>query len=251
MFYAVKGLTKLLHRPKVERGGRAVQERRKAARVGRQRDRRGDHVPATRRPLDARCSHRRDGEEQGRPHSPSLFHRPVATGSRSLMPPKRNRRSSPGPSGLSVGERLKRAKLTGNAAYSAWGWVGTEVADASGITGDHQLATCGFSGSSTHTLCRNKYAEKRQTPSGDIPSGSSGPADLDEAADDVIVISDDEGPTCSVKACKNNPFCVNYLGQDKWEDVGEPCLSLCVRLISDSERRQSLRGVCESTRPRE
>ncbi|OJT06086.1 Ubiquitin carboxyl-terminal hydrolase 48 [Trametes pubescens] len=135
------------------------------------------------------------------------------------MPPKRNRRSSPGPSGLSAGERLKRAKLTGNAAYSAWGWVGTEVADASGITGDHQLATCGFSGSSTHTLCRNKYAEKRQTPSGDIPSGSSGPADLDEAADDVIVISDDEGPTCSVKACKNNPFCVNYLGQDKWEDV--------------------------------
>lgn len=167
------------------------------------------------------------------------------------MPPKRTRRSSLGPSGLSAGERLKRAKLTGNAAYSAWGWVGTEVADASGITRDHHLVTCGLSWSSTHTLCRNKYAEKRQTPPGDIPNGSSGPADPDEATDDVIVISDDEGPTCSNRACKSNPYCVNYLGQDKWEDVGEPCLALCVRLISDSGRRQSLRGVCESTRPRE
>ncbi|KAI0670438.1 cysteine proteinase [Trametes maxima] len=135
------------------------------------------------------------------------------------MPPKRNRRTSPGHTGLSAGERLKRAKLTGNAAYSAWGWVGTEVTDISNITPEHRLATCGFSPGSTHTLCSNKYVKQIATsPTNQVKddAGSSGPEDL---TNDVIVISEDEEPACSGKICKNNPFCLNHLGQDKWENA--------------------------------
>ncbi|KAJ8496755.1 hypothetical protein ONZ45_g12333 [Pleurotus djamor] len=39
-----------------------------------------------------------------------------------------------------------------------------------------------------------------------------------ELRDDVIVISDDDlEPECTKKTCKNNPNCLNYLGQDIWE----------------------------------
>ncbi|TBU50715.1 cysteine proteinase [Dichomitus squalens] len=137
------------------------------------------------------------------------------------MPPKRIRRASPGPSGLSAGERLKRAKLTGNVAYSAWGWVGTEVTDVAGISNEHRLATCGFSRNSNYSLCSNKHVDKRKTQSPPTPK-VNGHAELEaaeEQAGDIIVISDDEGPTCSSKACKQNPYCLNYLGQGKWEDA--------------------------------
>ncbi|KAI0721718.1 cysteine proteinase [Cerioporus squamosus] len=133
------------------------------------------------------------------------------------MPPKRARRTSPGPTGLSAGERLKRTKLTGNAAYSAWGWVGTEVTDASKITDQHQMATCGFSRNSTYPLCPNKYSGKRKSPSAKEQS----PQTKLGTPDDVIVISDEEGPTCSNKACKHNPYCLNYLGQGTWEDADD------------------------------
>ena len=139
------------------------------------------------------------------------------------MPPKRIRRASPPPTGLSAGERLKRAKLTGNAAYSAWGWVGTEVTDASAIRDDHRLATCGFSRSSNNPLCANKHLERRKSPAKEA-NGDPDPAAQAQGAstpEDVIVISDDEGPTCSIRACKYNPYCLNYLGQDRWEDIGE------------------------------
>ncbi|OCH88183.1 cysteine proteinase [Obba rivulosa] len=135
------------------------------------------------------------------------------------MPPKRTRRSSPAAAGLSAGDRLKRAKLAGNSTYSAWGWVGTEVSDASEITQDHRLATCGFSKNGPHPLCLNKYAakptsseaEETEKPTQRVPVKG-------ELEDDVIVISDDETPSCDAKSCKGNPFCLNHLGQEKWEN---------------------------------
>src|SRR4051794_17396193 len=60
------------------------------------------------------------------------------------MAQRRKRRISPSLRGLAPGEQLKRSKLTGNYA-SPWGWVGTEVSDASKITEAHLLATCGLS----------------------------------------------------------------------------------------------------------
>ncbi|TFK92421.1 cysteine proteinase [Polyporus arcularius HHB13444] len=144
------------------------------------------------------------------------------------MPPKRTRRASPGSFGLPAGERLKRTKLTGNAAYSAWGWVGTEVTIASEITDQHRMATCGFSSNSTYPLCPNKYSEKRKfSPTKEESPQTKQPDEHTDASaqagtvDDVIVISDDEGPICGSKTCKHNPYCLNYLGQDTWEDADD------------------------------
>lgn len=141
------------------------------------------------------------------------------------MPPKRPRRTSPAAQGLSAGERLKRVKLAGN-DYLAWSWVGTEVTDAADITQEHRLATCGFSSSSLYPFCPNKYAPRPlngPTPaSADHAVATTAPAKVakGELEDDIIVISEDDHPVCDSRTCKSNPNCVNYLGQDKWENEG-------------------------------
>ncbi|KII88369.1 hypothetical protein PLICRDRAFT_92113 [Plicaturopsis crispa FD-325 SS-3] len=130
---------------------------------------------------------------------------------------KHNLRSLAPSNGLAAGEKLERNKLAGNNSL-AWGWVGTDVTDVSQITVDHRMRTCGFSRKSKRSLCANKYASKRarssQSRSGPYEDTADG-----ELANDVIEISDsDDGPLCSKKSCKSNPFCLNYLGQDMWED---------------------------------
>ena len=137
------------------------------------------------------------------------------------MPPKRLRRNSPSSAVLSAGDRLKRAKLTGTDYYSAWGWVGTEVQDPADITEEHRLATCGFSKRSPWPLCPNKFARDDQSnvAAERLQTERKAPTD-GELQEDIIVISDDEGPSCSNKNCRTNPFCLNYLGQERWEDEG-------------------------------
>lgn len=132
-----------------------------------------------------------------------------------FMASKRKRRASPTPKGLATGELLKRNTLPGNES-SAWGWVGTEVPDASQITKEHRMITCGLSRRSRHPFCPNKYASVDRKRA----SCCQEPTVNGELEDDVIVISDDEPPQCSKKLCKNNPNCLNYLGQEKWEDKG-------------------------------
>ncbi|KAI0293067.1 hypothetical protein BC826DRAFT_1016774 [Russula brevipes] len=131
---------------------------------------------------------------------------------------KRKRRQNQQYDGLAAGERFKRHKLTsdlGGDLDSPWGWVGTSVTDASGITEEHLLATCGLSRKSRHSFCANKYRKRPAEtvdPSEVVMSGE-GPAK------DVVIISDDETPTCSKKHCSKNPNCLNYLAQDHWEDA--------------------------------
>ncbi|KAK0210866.1 hypothetical protein DFS33DRAFT_1252154 [Desarmillaria ectypa] len=123
------------------------------------------------------------------------------------MPPKRKLRAS-SPNGLAPGQLLKRNMLPGNMT-TPWAWVGSEVATSSEITQEHLLATCGLSRRNDCSFCRNRYAPGYRRPSLPAP---------DDAEDGVIIISDDEQFTCSKQSCKYNPNCLNYLGQELWED---------------------------------
>ncbi|KAF8911983.1 hypothetical protein CPB84DRAFT_1760942 [Gymnopilus junonius] len=125
------------------------------------------------------------------------------------MPPRRKRNASSPPKGLQPGKNLKHDALPNVSSSSPWGWQ---------ITPEHRLAACNLSKRNNISICSNKYLRceagasprKSQTPF----SGASG-----ELMEDIIVISDDdERPSCSKKDCKSNPYCLNYLGQDMWED---------------------------------
>lgn len=139
---------------------------------------------------------------------------------RSAMPQKRKRRPSPAPKGLAAGEQLKRTKLAGNNS-SAWGWVDIEVSDPSQITLEHRLMTCGLSRRNRNPFCGNKYVSKPEQSQPTVTLEPTAETANGESENDIIVVSDDEPPTCAKKACKNNPNCLNYLGQDKWEDQGK------------------------------
>ncbi|KAJ3905046.1 cysteine proteinase, partial [Lentinula edodes] len=124
---------------------------------------------------------------------------------------RRTRQASPSSKGLQAGQVLRRDVL------NAWGWVGSEITDSSSITRDHLLATCGFSRRSNHPFCRNQHKSKSRSAQSSNPASPQAVNDI--IPEDVIVISDgeDEGRKCSKKACKGNPNCLNYLGQEKWE----------------------------------
>lgn len=152
------------------------------------------------------------------------------------MPFKRKRRVSPAPKGLAAGEQLKRAKLAGRES-SAWRWVDTEVSEPSQITLVHRLMTCGLSGRNGNPFCSNKYVSKpdkhKPAPSTDEPETAVAKGELEH---DIIVVSDDEPPPCNKKVCKNNPNCLNYLGQEKWEDEGKSCCERVYRSRGNPER---------------
>lgn len=156
------------------------------------------------------------------------------------MPPKRLRRASPAAQGLSAGEKLKRAKLSGN-DYLAWGWVGTEATSPTDITSEHRLATCGFSKKSTHPFCANKYV----TAGPSVPAKQESTTAVNasgELEDDIIIVSDDESSACDSKTCKNNPNCLNYLGQEKWENEGASIETACTSCTNIVQARQKTRS---------
>lgn len=122
---------------------------------------------------------------------------------------KRKRQGSP--RGLPAGQRLRR-DIKAADDWSAWGWVGTEITDASNLTSKHILTCCGLSGAHAGQFCGNKYT--RNTPQTGEPGALA-----EDSDDDIIVVSDDNDPDCfrKNKNCKRNPFCLNNLGQEKWE----------------------------------
>ncbi|KAJ7172277.1 hypothetical protein C8R46DRAFT_1175273 [Mycena filopes] len=129
------------------------------------------------------------------------------------MPPKRKRDAS---QGLAAGETLKRTAHALNS--SSWGWIGSEATDTSSITAEHLSAACGLSSRNPHHVCRNKYAKlPRRKEKAKTPTPING-----EIEEDIIVISSDDGEEddihCTKRQCKNNPNCLNYLGQKKWEN---------------------------------
>jgi hypothetical protein len=138
------------------------------------------------------------------------------------MAPKRKRQNPSASKGLQAGERLKRS-VKGVDDWNAWGWVGSEVTDTADITQEHILTTCGLSLRRSLRACPNKYARTAQTTvnmQGNDEGETAGGILLDEP---VVNISDDEDSECILKGrpCRNNPFCLNHLGQDKWEKEGQ------------------------------
>ncbi|KAF7969279.1 hypothetical protein HWV62_27809 [Athelia sp. TMB] len=128
---------------------------------------------------------------------------------------KRKRHADPAPKILAPGEYLKRSALVGGVTDYSWGWVGTDVRDPARITSEHRMRSCGLSRGSKHSYCSNKYAPEKNVRDSGTRNQEAAGGELD---DDVIVISDDEPSPCSKKLCKGNPNCLNYLGQDKWEE---------------------------------
>ncbi|KAF8480713.1 cysteine proteinase [Gautieria morchelliformis] len=129
-------------------------------------------------------------------------------------------RKRPPGKGLPTGERLRRDKLAGAELYSQWGWV-SRISDPSLITDEHLFAACGFQENSGKPICKNKYIgsdvlDDKECRVDVVQSGIKPVAREDE--DDVIIISSDEEQSiCNKKRCKENPHCLNYLGQDKLE----------------------------------
>lgn len=173
------------------------------------KERRGSSQPPARRSQRVPCSLHDDCHKSLRHHRQSF--------TQSTMTTKRKRRVGHTTEGLAAGERLKRHKLATSISDSPWGWVGTEVIDASEISLKHRLATCSFA--RAPTFCPNKYSFRPPKPeSQDTQENVERSA---RGGDDVIVISDDEAPHCNKKLCRKNPNCVNYVGQEKWENRSE------------------------------
>ena len=126
------------------------------------------------------------------------------------MTMKRKRRTAAQSNGVAPGETLNRTQLPGREELN-WGWV-SSVPNTTSISDDHFLRSCGFSPHTQPRFCSNKY-----TGSSTTSSGLSPVTDLDG---DLIVVSDEEGPVCDKKSCQSNPYCLNYLGQKRWEDEG-------------------------------
>jgi len=134
------------------------------------------------------------------------------------MAPKRKRNASLPPRGLAPGELLKRNAITSS---STWGWVGTEVTDLADITLEHRMLACSLSQRNDALYCRNKFAPTQDEANANSAREHQLPSANGELDDDIIVISDDKQPSCSKKLCKTNPNCLNYLGQEMWEDEGD------------------------------
>ncbi|KAH7102370.1 cysteine proteinase [Auriculariales sp. MPI-PUGE-AT-0066] len=98
-----------------------------------------------------------------------------------------------------------------------WGWAGTLAKKVHEITPEFRLQACGLSLSNRKPLCANIYAD------GPITAQDSDAEDagVTRAKKRRRLNHGSSGPElyeCSKKSCKANPNCLNYLGQEQWED---------------------------------
>ncbi|KAG8814339.1 hypothetical protein FRC17_001193 [Serendipita sp. 399] len=118
-------------------------------------------------------------------------------------PPKRPKKSEKG---------VQLTLMNATKSTSPMDWANT-VSNIDDIAPEHVLASYGIGLLGNKRPCPNKFK-------------SSSPDRLEsvrrEDEMDIIELSDDEGPscdvTCSKSRCKSNPYCLNYLGQEMWEN---------------------------------
>ena len=106
-----------------------------------------------------------------------------------------------------------------------WEWVGVEVTKSVGMTQDHILATCNLSPRNRNVRCTNKYSSDGVRKKATVVSKSLYGLPTTSDLDNIIIISDSDddesAESCSKKICKRNPYCLNYLGQEMWENEGK------------------------------
>lgn len=126
------------------------------------------------------------------------------------MAPKRKRNGS-----------VSSKKPLNGSLSSRWGWVSSEVVDVDKITLEHRMAASNLSVRNRNPFCPNKYGVDSNEVSIPEPAASNATHVNGELSEDVIVVSDTDEPVCSKKACKTNPWCLNYLNQEIWENEGK------------------------------
>lgn len=127
------------------------------------------------------------------------------------MAPKRKRNGS-----------VSSKKLLNGSLHSRWAWVSSEVADVDKITLEHRMAASNLSMRNGNPCCPNKYAAVDSNEACvPRPAASNATHVNGELSEDVIVVSDTDELVCAKKACKTNPWCLNYLNQENWENEGK------------------------------
>jgi hypothetical protein len=139
--------------------------------------------------------------------------------------------------GLGAGVQLERSSLPSKPVDAAngsdnsdspWGWVLNPVRSSSEIRKEHRLRACGIS-LHPSSGCSNTFSQEQEQDfiCADRPRKKQKiEKDGDNMEADVIIVSSDDEPkpnrltkvACSKKGCKTNLQCLNYLGQDLWED---------------------------------
>ena len=84
-------------------------------------------------------------------------------------------------------------------------WLAS-IQNASEVGIEHVLALCGLGPLAKTPLCPNKF-QKRADSEGSVVEVSDG--------------EDETTHNCSKVKCRNNPYCLNYLGQERWENEGQ------------------------------
>src|ERR1700761_1468983 len=139
--------------------------------------------------------------------------------------------------GLAAGIQLSRSTLPTSewshppTEKEKWSWVLNPIATAADI-GDEERWKVVFGG---WPVCVNRFHPKVDM-SPEEPARKKRKVEPEPTNEDIIVIQDSDDSNspivpspkkkdvtqapCSKKLCKSNPFCVNYLGQEAWEDYG-------------------------------
>ena len=110
-------------------------------------------------------------------------------------------------------------------------WLAS-IQSASEVNIEHILALCGLGPLSKIPLCPNKFqkrvrarADADSTGDDDVVelSDGDGDGDGDEDEDETITTThnNNNNDSCSKVKCRNNPYCLNYLGQERWENQGQ------------------------------
>ncbi|KZT53991.1 cysteine proteinase [Calocera cornea HHB12733] len=145
------------------------------------------------------------------------------------MPPKGKRRGGPPqprPLSPTLARKRKRGSEDEPSPPSRWSWVKLDVKAADQINPKHMAWSCGFAEESGYTACVNKWSkeakskeDKRKGKEVDTLPVEQVPKTEETQKSDVIDLT--APAPCDKKKCRDNPNCLNHLGQEAWEDEEE------------------------------